>query len=235
MLQHEVARTADCPAGRTRIRRPQHPGSAHRRRRAAAGAAARRFPARPEGAFRAGPRPVSRAPACRRTIPGLFTGLVQAIFTRRRKTLANALLAFRRRPGCPPPRPWHRPPWTAAGGRRPDDCGIGAAGRMRSFRFAVEVSYPNWRSVALVGYVGCVTPNSYVGRVLLDPAGPKDAPYDDHPAPFISGAPSCLIEPRIAAPFVDVAPPGVSSARCRTFHFNECSKSFRSADSVSSA
>ena len=32
-----------------------------------------------------------------------------------------------------------------------------------------------------------------------------------HPASLTSGAPSSLIEPRLAAPFADVAPPGVST------------------------
>jgi 16S rRNA (adenine1518-N6/adenine1519-N6)-dimethyltransferase len=65
----------------------------------------------PPGAFRPPPKVRSslvrvrfRAPNCPARQPAVFTAMVQAVFTRRRKTLANALLAFpgtvRLRPGA---------------------------------------------------------------------------------------------------------------------------------------
>jgi 16S rRNA (adenine1518-N6/adenine1519-N6)-dimethyltransferase len=63
----------------------------------------------PAGAFRPAPKVRSalvrmrfREPRPSAADPALFTGLVRAIFTRRRKTLANALLAFQIRPGVTP-------------------------------------------------------------------------------------------------------------------------------------
>ena len=66
----------------------------------------------PAGAFRPPPKVLSslvrlrfRAPHPQVKDPTLFAALVQAVFTRRRKTLANALLALDGRSGPPLPRP----------------------------------------------------------------------------------------------------------------------------------
>ena len=66
----------------------------------------------PAGAFRPPPKVLSSLVRLRFRAPQppvidavMFGALVQAVFTRRRKTLANALLALAGRSGPPPPRP----------------------------------------------------------------------------------------------------------------------------------
>jgi len=89
----------------------------------------------PAGAFRPPPKVLSALVRLRFhppdppvRDPALFEGLVQAVFTRRRKTLANALLAFAPAAAAPPPR------LLAAagidGGRRPEMLAIAEFARL---------------------------------------------------------------------------------------------------------
>ena len=94
MLQREVAdRLVAGPGGREYgVLSILIGHSATRRDRAEAPGG--RVPAAAEGAVGAGATALSRRPTRPSATSTLFQGLVQAVFTRRRKTLANALLAF---------------------------------------------------------------------------------------------------------------------------------------------
>ena len=95
MLQREVADRLARGARHARLRRPDHPHRAPR-------ADVERLLALPPGAFRPPPKVRSALVRLRFHPPdppardeSVFRAVVQSIFTRRRKTLANALLAFR--------------------------------------------------------------------------------------------------------------------------------------------
>lgn len=104
----------------------------------------------PAGAFRPPPKVLSslvrlrfRAPHPPLKDAAMFGALVQAVFTRRRKTLANALLALDGRGGPPLPRPAEA--LAAAGldrSRRPETLSIAEFARLADI-------YSAWRSAVL--------------------------------------------------------------------------------------